>query len=176
MPDRLIYGGGIWIDQAARWAGAVFRLTRLRLRPTLWRAQGLCLWKDEFGLITPSGVWRIYDTRRNRNLLERPTQSEVGSLLLLQGRSTSDRAKASEMDGLDGQCSPPERNPGSVALFRLFGCSNTHRGCQGSGDWRPACYRCGSHHRRVLTVRLFVFTHGMRTFTILQPTPQSPRR
>ena len=43
----------------------------------------------------------IHDTRRNRNLLERPAQSKVGGLLLLQGRSASDCAEAPEVDGLD---------------------------------------------------------------------------
>ena len=111
------------------------------------------------------GIWRIYDTRRDRSLLERPTQSEVGSLLLLQGRSSSYSAAESQVDGLDDQCSPPERDSDIVALGCHFDRSNTHHGGQGSGEWHRAYYWCCSHHSCMLGMRLFVFTHEMRTLT-----------
>jgi hypothetical protein len=107
---------------------------------------------------------------RNRSLLERPAQSEVGNLLLLQGRSTSDRAEASQVDGLDVQGSSPERNPGSVALARYFGCSSIYRGRQGSREWHRANYYRRDHHDGVLVVRLFVFPDEMSA-----PTPDEQR-
>jgi hypothetical protein len=106
----------------------------------------------------------LYDTGRNRSLLERPSQSEVGNLLLLQGRSARDRAEAPEVDGLDDQCCPPERDSGFVAHARHFGSSSIHLGCRRRGDWHPASHRCRGHYSCVLVVRLVVFTHGMRAF------------
>jgi hypothetical protein len=112
----------------------------------------------------------VHDTRRSRSLLERPTQSEVGNLLLLQGGSTSHRAEASEVDGLDVQRCPPERNPGSVALARHFGCSNIYRDSPRSQGWhRPDHWRRG-HHDGVLVVCLFVFPDEMSA-----PTPDEQR-
>ena len=106
----------------------------------------------------------MYDTGRNRKLLERPTQLEVARLLL-QGRSASDRTKASQVDGLDGEFRAPERYPDHFAFDRISGCSIAHRDRQGSGEWHRVYYWSRVHHRFVLGVRLFVFTHGMRILT-----------
>ena len=108
------------------------------------------------------GIWRIYDTRRDRSLLERTTQLEVVRLLL-QGRSASDRTKASQVDGLDGEFRAPERSPDHIAFDRISGCSIARRESPGSREWHRADYWSRVHHRFVLGMRLFVFTHGMRT-------------
>ena len=65
-------------------------------------------------------------SRRNRRMLERPTESEVGSLLL-QVRSPSYRASACQVDGLDGKRSPSQRYSGGVAPGLLCCRSNNHQ-------------------------------------------------
>jgi hypothetical protein len=69
-----------------------------------------------------------------------------------------------EVDGLDGQHSPTERNPGSVALACHCDCSIAHRESFGRREWHRADHFSRVHYRFVLGVRLFVFTHGMKAF------------
>ena len=89
-------------------------------------------------------------------MLGRPTESEVGRLLL-QGRSTSNRAETCQVDGLDGECRPPERHSSCVAFARPSGNSHIHRVGEGEREWCRAS-DCGcERHRHVRGVRLFVF-------------------
>ena len=83
--------------------------------------------------------------------------------LLLQGRSASDRTKASQVDGLDGEFRAPERYPDHFAFDRISDCSIAHRDRQRSGEWHRVYYWSRFHHRFMLGMRLFVFAHGMRT-------------
>ena len=85
--------------------------------------------------------------------------------LLLQGRSSSYSAAAFQVDGLDGEFRAPERYPDHFAFDRISGCSIARRESQGSREWHRADYWSRVHHRFVLGVRLFIFTHGMRTLT-----------
>jgi hypothetical protein len=50
--------------------------------------------------------------------------------LLLQGRSARDRAKAFQVDGVDGEFRSPERDPDDFAFNRISGCSIAHRESQ----------------------------------------------
>ena len=107
---------------------------------------------------------KIYDPRRNRNVLARSTQLEVAHLLL-QSRSASDRAEASEVDGLDGEFRAPERDSGIAALACYFDSSNIHRDGQRSGERHRADYWRRGYCRCVPDMRLFVFAHKMRAMT-----------
>jgi hypothetical protein len=82
--------------------------------------------------------------------------------LLLQGRPASDRAKALQVDGVDGEFRAPERYPDHFAPDRISGCSIAHRESQGSRERHRAGYGSRVHRRFVLGVRLVVFTHGVR--------------
>jgi hypothetical protein len=117
---------------------------------------------------------KIYDTRRNRNLLERPTQLEV-TRLLLQGRSSSHSAAAFQVDGLDGEFRAPERYPDHFAFDRIIGCCIAHRDRQRNGEWHRVYYWSRFHHRFMLGVRLFVFAHRMRAMTPRSPVPPLAR-
>src|ERR1017187_910072 len=101
-----------------------------------------------------------YDTRRNRNLLERPSELEVGRYLLLQGGSAGDRAEENQVVRLDAEFCPPKRNSNSTADCRLFGRSVTDgrrkRWCHRLSHW------CRGDPRSVLGVRPHVFTHQMK--------------
>lgn len=102
-----------------------------------------------------------YDTRRNRNVLERPTQLEVGRLLL-QGRSPSYSAAAPQVDGVDSELCAPERHPDHFAFDRISSCSIAHCESQGSREWHRVYHWSCFHYRLVPGVRLLVFTCGMK--------------
>jgi hypothetical protein len=99
--------------------------------------------------------------------LERATQLEVARLLL-QGRSSSYSATAFQVDGLDSEFRAPERYPDHFAFDRISDCSIAHRDRQRSGEWHRVYYWSRFHHRFMLGVRLFVFTHRMSA-----PTPNT---
>src|ERR1017187_4888946 len=119
------------------------------------------------------GVSELYDTGRNRRLLERPAQSKVGRLLL-QGRPPCDSAEALEVDGLDSQLCPSERDSGDF----VHECSDWRSPCDGESKrrrvWRDCSYRSFEHPSRMLAFRLFIINQTMESLTpnkSPEPTP-----
>jgi hypothetical protein len=116
----------------------------------------------------PARFSSLSNPKKHINTNEPKHESETACLLrpLRCLFSVSQRAKALQVDGMDGEFCAPERNPSSRACACSLGSSYRDPHCQGCCDQYRARYRRHGHRCRLFAVCVVIFAHRMKP-----PTP-----